>query len=58
MAESDAQGVAAVKGQLPNVIGLVDEDSGYGAVFVVWGRVFRSWLFLRKDMLIYSYSSG
>lgn len=40
MAGGDAQGVAAVKFQGPNVIGLVGEDTGYGAENKAFAGVF------------------
>jgi hypothetical protein len=41
--EGDAEAVAIVKSQCPNVIGLMGEDTCYRADFIVFGRVFFGW---------------
>ena len=51
MAGGDAQGVAAVKFQGPNVIGFVYKDTGYGAENKAFGGTFVFGALLGEEVL-------
>jgi hypothetical protein len=47
----DTQGVAAVKFQGPNVIGVMDKDTGYGAEYKAFAGVFVFGALLGEEVL-------